>query len=55
MEQQFDHIVEKHAADIENLALELLARPDTPVIPLKLFLAAFRGQLMSKELPITVL
>jgi hypothetical protein len=36
-------MVEKHASEIENLALEMLSRPDTPVIPLKLFITAFKN------------
>jgi len=47
--------VEKHAVDIENLALDLLSRPETPVIPLKLFIATFKGQLKTQQLPLNTL
>lgn len=38
----------QHANDIENIALDLLSRPGTPVVPLKLFMAAFRNFLQNK-------
>jgi|LauGreDrversion4_2_1035121.scaffolds.fasta_scaffold125692_1 hypothetical protein len=39
-----------HANDIENIALDLLSRPGHPVVPLKLFKAAFKNFLVNKYL-----
>lgn len=41
----------RHSNDIENLALDLLLRPGSgvPVVPLKLFMAAFRNFLKNES------
>ena len=46
-DKQLAMLIERHAVEIENLALEMLERPETPIISLKLFNAAFRSFLMS--------
>ena len=48
LDLQFNKILGQHANDIENIALDLLSRPGTPVVPLKLFMAAFKNFLLNK-------
>ena len=50
LDNQFNAVMNRHANDIENLALDLLFRPGnrTPVVPLKLFMAAFKNFLQNE-------
>ncbi|TNV87609.1 hypothetical protein FGO68_gene11570 [Halteria grandinella] len=48
IEKHFQDILALHRNDIENLALDLLNRPQTPIVPLKLFNAAFENLLHNK-------
>lgn len=48
IDKHFSYILALHRNDIENLALDLLNRPHTPIVPLKLFNAAFENLLHKK-------
>ncbi len=51
LDQQYESLLLRHSNDIENLALDLLLRTGkgVPVVPLKLFMAAFKNFLRSES------
>lgn len=41
--EELEKAMEAHAVQIENYSLEMLEKPNTPVIPLKLFIETFKN------------
>ncbi len=48
-EEKINAIVEEYTVKIEEMALNLLSIPNTPIIPLKLFISTFRSYLLNSE------
>jgi len=42
-------LVDDYSVEIENICLDLLSRPDTPVVPLKYFIESLKSNLKADQ------